>query len=187
MHTMEIGIYNENQDPNQENQKYQFSQPENCKERDSNTTLKENLCRHRLSERFFDILKLYVPGASDIVSIESISLFLDILQQKVDLLIEEGIIAAVLLQRLLQKQDQKGVHILNAKNIGMLLIVSFILVMKISRDTAYKNSYFANLFNISIVDINISECGYLRLIDHQLWVSDFDFSLLFQTLSDLEK
>ncbi|KAA6369428.1 MAG: hypothetical protein EZS28_035044 [Streblomastix strix] len=167
---MEIGIYNENHDPNQENQKYQFSQPENCKERDSNTTLMENLCWHRLSERFFDILMQSVPGASDIVSIQRISLVLDILLRKVDLLIEEGIIASVLLQRLIQKQDQKGVHILSARNIGMLLVVSFILAMKISRDVVYKNRYFANLFNISIIDLNISECGYLRLIDHQLWV-----------------
>ncbi|KAA6385107.1 MAG: hypothetical protein EZS28_019367 [Streblomastix strix] len=113
---------------------------------------------------------LAVPGAIDIVSIESIALFLDILHQKVDLLVEEVIIATVLLQRLFQKQDQKGMHILSAKNIGMLLIVSFILAMKISRDIVHKNSYFANLFNISIVDLNISECGYLRLIDHQIWV-----------------
>ncbi|KAA6365853.1 MAG: hypothetical protein EZS28_038621 [Streblomastix strix] len=113
---------------------------------------------------------LYVPGASDIVSIESISLFLDILQQKVDLLVEEVIIATVLLQRFMQKQIQKGINILSTTNIGMLLIVSFILAMKISRDIVYKNSYFADLFKVSCTDLNKSECGYLRLIDHQLWV-----------------
>ncbi|KAA6399808.1 MAG: hypothetical protein EZS28_004662 [Streblomastix strix] len=109
-------------------------------------------------------------GASDIASFQRIALVLDILRRKVNLLIEEGIVASVLLQRLILKQDQKGVHILSARNIGMLLIVSFILAMKISRDIVHKNSYFANLFNISIIDLNISECGYLRLIDHQLWV-----------------
>ncbi|KAA6365660.1 MAG: hypothetical protein EZS28_038812, partial [Streblomastix strix] len=105
----------------------------------------------------------------------------------VNMLIEEIIIATVLLQRFILKQAEKDVHVLGAKNIGMILIISFILAMKICRDRVYLNSYFANVFGLRNADLNRSEAGFLRILDHELWIEDEQFTILHQQLSEMEQ
>ncbi|KAA6382495.1 MAG: hypothetical protein EZS28_021979, partial [Streblomastix strix] len=77
-----------------------------------------------LAHKLFIILVDAVPGASEVVSVQTISQFLSFMKQDVNMLIEEIIIATVLLQRFILKQAEKDVHVLGAKNIGMILIIS---------------------------------------------------------------
>ncbi|KAA6393627.1 MAG: hypothetical protein EZS28_010847 [Streblomastix strix] len=125
-----------------------------------------------LAQKLIEILEEAVPGAGKVVSVLSIVNFIEFLKQKVGLMIEEGIIASALLEKFTRIQAQNGVHILCAKNIGMILIVAFILAMKMSRDVVFKNSYFADAFGVSIQDLNRSESGFLRFLDHRLWVDE---------------
>ncbi|KAA6370894.1 MAG: hypothetical protein EZS28_033579, partial [Streblomastix strix] len=54
------------------------------------------------------------------------------------------------------------------------------------RDQMHMNSHFAKVFNIPIVDLNLSEISFLKIIDFQLWVSDDFFSQLFEEVSEFE-
>ncbi|KAA6402705.1 MAG: hypothetical protein EZS28_001776 [Streblomastix strix] len=125
-----------------------------------------------VTQKLFSILIDAVPGSSELISLQSIASFLELLYQKVDLQIEECIIATILLQRFIQKQELKNVYILNTSNAGMVLIVSFMLSLKLHRDSVNKNIYFAKLFEVSIFDLNMSIAGFLRLVDHDTWVQE---------------
>ncbi|KAA6384476.1 MAG: hypothetical protein EZS28_019995 [Streblomastix strix] len=136
-----------------------------------------------LSSKIFKILNEAIPEAFEVVPESGIYLFIEFMRQKVDLLIEEGAIALVLLQRFITKQSAKGINILNTRNIGMMLVVLFILSMKLCRDFVHKNSFFSEIFAIPIASLNRSESGFLRVLDHDLWVQDTQFLLIFDELS----
>ncbi|KAA6367891.1 MAG: hypothetical protein EZS28_036581 [Streblomastix strix] len=127
------------------------------------------------------------PDANELQSTHSIETFLELMMQQVDLMIGEGIIALILLQRFILKHSLKGLHLLNGKNFGTVLIVSFILAMKISRDCVTKNSCIADMFGISISDLNRSEIGFIRVLDHQCWVSEIQFSEQFEKVFNCER
>ncbi|KAA6368383.1 MAG: hypothetical protein EZS28_036090 [Streblomastix strix] len=58
--------------------------------------------------------------------------------------------------------------------------------MKISRDCVTKNSCIADMFGISISDLNISKIGFIRVLDHQCWVSETQFSEQFEEVFNCE-
>ncbi|KAA6390125.1 MAG: hypothetical protein EZS28_014351 [Streblomastix strix] len=136
-----------------------------------------------IAQKFSDILGDAVHGVSKVVLKSSISRFLELLWQKVDLLVEECLIAEIFLQRFVSNQTEKRMQILSSLNSGMILIVVFVLAMKICRDDIHKNSYFANLFGVSIESLNKSEFGFLKMVNYQLWVDTECFSLLFDDIS----
>ncbi|KAA6380759.1 MAG: hypothetical protein EZS28_023714 [Streblomastix strix] len=135
-----------------------------------------------LAQKFFNILVLAIADDCEEIQYQNIERFLKFLRHKVEMQIEEGIIAAILLQRFISNQTIKGVHVLDKTNVGTVLIVSFMLAMKLRRDVNFKNNFFAKTFNISNVDLNKSECGFLRMIEHQTWVEDSEYFKLFNEI-----
>ncbi|KAA6373326.1 MAG: hypothetical protein EZS28_031146 [Streblomastix strix] len=130
-----------------------------------------------LAKKLFKVISDAVSGTNEVLSVHKIVYFLNLLQQKVDLLLEETVIAIQILQRFITQETNKDAHVLDLRNVGMSIIIPFILSMKFSRDRMPKNKFFANMFNIPIYNLNKSESSFLRIIDHACWVQE-DFSSL---------
>ncbi|KAA6372812.1 MAG: hypothetical protein EZS28_031660, partial [Streblomastix strix] len=119
-----------------------------------------NICRSNCQFQQLAVQKLVgivcdaVPGADKFISVNRIALFLELLQQKLNLRIEEIITAMELLQRFISKQQIKDDQVLRVSNVGMLIIVSFVLALKLSRDKIPNNRVFANMFGVPIVNLN---------------------------------
>ncbi|KAA6403216.1 MAG: hypothetical protein EZS28_001265 [Streblomastix strix] len=140
-----------------------------------------------LSQQFSKIFGDAVPGISQAILFSSISHIIGFMQKKEDLMMEEGVIAAELLKRFVQKQSTKKVNLISTKNTGMILTIAFILALKLCRDQMHMNSHFAKVLNIPVVDLNLSEISFLKIIDFQLWVNDDYFSLQqFEEVSEFE-
>ncbi|KAA6398307.1 MAG: hypothetical protein EZS28_006164 [Streblomastix strix] len=134
-----------------------------------------------LSQKLVRVVCDAVPGADEFITDTRIKLFLEQLQQKAGLLVEEAIRAIVLLHRFIVKQSAKDIQVLKVSNVGTLIIISFILAMKLNRDKIPNNRFFANMFGIHIFNLNLSEISFLQIIDFETWV-EFENHSLFQVV-----
>ncbi|KAA6358872.1 MAG: hypothetical protein EZS28_045600 [Streblomastix strix] len=177
----------DNEDSNSETENSEIS-GSNCNSISSNQSeIIDYNWMQPLSQQFSKILLDAVPGMSQAILFASISHFIGFMQKKEDLMMEEGEIAVELLKRFIQKQQFKKVNLISTKNTGMILTIAFILALKLCRDQMHMNSHFAKVFNIPIVDLNLSEISFLKIIDFQLWISDDYFSLQqFEEVSEFE-
>ncbi|KAA6396891.1 MAG: hypothetical protein EZS28_007588 [Streblomastix strix] len=146
-------------------------------------TIWVDLYAYRLSE----IIVNASPQTNKSKLLSSILRLIEFLRQKVDLLIEEVVIANVLLKRFVEKLALKRKYTIDDKSIGMVIIVLFVLSMKLCRDHAYKNIFFSKVFDVPIVDLNLSEISFLKIMDHELFVDDYQFSVILQEMSNFEE
>ncbi|KAA6374627.1 MAG: hypothetical protein EZS28_029847 [Streblomastix strix] len=175
-----------NKDSNSKNENSEISGSSSNSIISNSTEIIEIYCMQSLSWQLSKIFEDAVPGMSSAILFASISHFIEFMQKKEDLLMEEGVIAVELLKRLVQKQQFKKVNLISMKNTGMILTIAFILALKLSRDQMNMNSHFAKVFNIPIVDLNLSEISFLKIVDFQLWVNDDYFSQSFEEVSEFE-
>ncbi|KAA6392337.1 MAG: hypothetical protein EZS28_012136 [Streblomastix strix] len=119
-----------------------------------------------------------VPGADKFITIPQIQIFLQQLQKKTELHVEEAMRAIILLQRFIAKQQKKNAQVIRVSNVGTLIIVSFILAMKLSQEKTRKNIFFANMFGIHLGHLNRSEISFLLIIDFELWADIENYSIL---------
>ncbi|KAA6376264.1 MAG: hypothetical protein EZS28_028209 [Streblomastix strix] len=137
------------------------------------------------SQKLFSIIESS-PSQIQVISFQSIQQFICHLREFLTTSVEEGIIAIAIMERFMEKQAQKGMHVLNARNIGTMLVIVIVETMKMHRDHGYKNIFFANMFKIPLQALNQSEDSFLRIIDHSLFVSDEVFSRLFKEIIQFE-
>ncbi|KAA6361211.1 MAG: hypothetical protein EZS28_043262 [Streblomastix strix] len=123
-----------------------------------------------IAQKLVIVVCNYVPGADKFITIPQFELFLQQLQQKAELHVEEAMRAVVLLHRFIAKQQKKNVRVIKVSNFGTLIIVSFILAMKLSQEKTHNNQFFADMFGIPLAHLNRSEISFLRIIDFELWV-----------------
>jgi len=65
---------------------------------------------------------------------------------------------------------QYGKVQLNALNIHRLLLTSIMLASKQLDDTTYNNKYYSHVGGIELKELNLMECKFLVLINHNLYV-----------------
>ncbi|KAA6398218.1 MAG: hypothetical protein EZS28_006255 [Streblomastix strix] len=123
-----------------------------------------------IAQKLVQIIYDAVPGADKFITIPQFEQFLQQLQQKAELHVEEAMRAVMLLQRFIAKQQKKNVRVIKVSNFGTLIIVSFILAMKLSQEKTHNNQFFAEMFGIPLAHLNRSEISFLRIIDFELWV-----------------
>ncbi|KAA6355962.1 MAG: hypothetical protein EZS28_048511, partial [Streblomastix strix] len=75
-----------------------------------------------ITQKLIAIVCDAVTGADEFITDTRIKLFLQQLQQKAGLLVEEAIRAIVLLHRFIVKQSAKDIQILKVSNVGTLII-----------------------------------------------------------------
>ncbi|KAA6363611.1 MAG: hypothetical protein EZS28_040863 [Streblomastix strix] len=139
-----------------------------------------------IAQKLLSIVIVQIPDISLNISVDSLTLFLNFLRDSVCLSVEEGIIAIALLQRFARKQQEKGIYILNTKNVGTLLVVLAIVTMKMNRDHVHRNSSIGRMFNIPVRILNESEMAFLNQIDHEALVEEDTFSLLLEEILHIQ-
>ncbi|KAA6399160.1 MAG: hypothetical protein EZS28_005315 [Streblomastix strix] len=183
---MKDSILSENLEKCTKTQIVEFAHPMLFQEKSSSFLGFENQCQQLLAQKLFSILERAVAGASEVISISSIALFLKYLWHRTYMIVEEGIILVAFLEKFVRNQTARGVKILNTKNIGTMLIVLVIVTMKSCRDKVCLNQFYADEFEIPSAVLNQSETTFLKVIKNEMWIGYSDYSLLFDEIKKVK-
>ncbi|KAA6364686.1 MAG: hypothetical protein EZS28_039787 [Streblomastix strix] len=128
-----------------------------------------------LSKYLANTVQSGVEGSLNIITVENVKVLLEFVQLRSPLTLGELLTALHVLETLLRKCRQKNDNTVSAENFGTALVCIFIVTLKFLRDIPYRNSWWAQKFNMNLQTINESEVVILQLMDWQMWMSDKSF------------
>ncbi|KAA6353414.1 MAG: hypothetical protein EZS28_051059, partial [Streblomastix strix] len=100
-----------------------------------------------------------------IINVENVKLLIEFVQLRSPLTLGELLTSLHVLETLLRKCREKNDNTVSAENLGTALVCIFIVTLKFLRDIPYRNSWWAQKFNMNLQTINESEVVILQLMD----------------------